>query len=572
MSLQDFRNALVARADIVEVIDRRVPLKRAGGDYMARCPFHQEKSPSFTVSPGKQFYHCFGCGAHGNAIDFLMAFHGLEFVDAMKALADEYGMTLPERDATDTRPAMDLSGLHALLERAQEFYRAQLKLGAAAIDYLKQRGLTGEVAARFGLGYAPERRHALREVFDDYTDPRLVEVGLLVEADGQRRDKFRDRIMFPIHDHQGRLVGFGGRVLGQGQPKYLNSPETPLFRKGHELYRLHQARPAIRAARRVMVVEGYMDVVALSQYGIDYAVAALGTATTPVQAQRLLRTGAQVAFCFDGDAAGRKAAWRALENVLEVLTDTSDVRFLFLPEGEDPDSFVRTHGQAALNSLLDEAEPLSRFLLRELGQRHDLSTAEGRAHLLHTARPILDRLAAPALKLTLGHEIARLAGIPDDTSMLPVTANRVIPKPLARPQPRRGAPSHVRLALRAVLNRPELARAWSGSVEWGDSDEAQALRLVLDMARSDPALATFAQISERVRGHVLETSMRNALGDLGEVDWDYEEDFMAAVRRQEQIENRLSRLQLGRGGLDALDASAQARLRRPIEPAGNVDK
>jgi DNA primase len=569
---RDFIDALLARADIVEVIDRRVPLKRAGANFMACCPFHQEKSPSFSVSPTKQFYHCFGCGAHGTAISFLMSHLGLGFVDAVKLLAEECGMTVPQ-DAASTGPSVDFAGLQSLLERAQEFYRAQLKLSPTAVDYLKSRGLTGEVAAHFGLGYAPKGRDALKQVFDDYADARLVEVGLLVEAEGQRRDKFRDRIMFPIHDHQGRLVGFGGRVLGQGEPKYLNSPETPLFRKGQELYHLHQARPAIRAARRVMVVEGYMDVVALAQYGIDYAVATLGTATTPVQAQRLLRTGAQVVFCFDGDAAGRKAAWRALENAMEVLTDTSEVHFMFLPEDEDPDSFVRARGVETLERMLGEAEPLSRFLLRELAARHDMDSAEGRARMLHAAQPLLARLSAPALKLTLRSEIASLARVRDeDVIAQPAPSNRAGARSISPPRLRQGATSQVRLALRALLNQPSLARDWAGGDPWGAGPEADALRLVLESARAEASITTYAQIAERVRGHALEPLLRQALGDLGDADWDYAEDFNAAARRLAELESSRRRLELSQSGLDGLGADAHEQLLRPPETDGNPNE
>jgi DNA primase len=319
----DFIQTLLARVDIVEVIDTYVPLKKAGANYAACCPFHSEKTPSFTVSPSKQFYHCFGCGAHGTAIGFLMEYAGKPFPEAVAALARDAGLEVPR----DERPGEaerreETRSLAALLLDAAKFYRARLKENPAAIEYLKARGLTGTIAARFGIGYAPDAWQSLAGVFARYDDPALEAAGLVVAGDaGKRYDRFRDRIMFPIHDSRGQVIGFGGRVVGGGEPKYLNSPETPLFSKGRELYGLFLGRNAIRDAGRVVVVEGYMDVVALAQHGIDYGVATLGTATTPAHVQKLFRLTDSVVYCFDGDAAGRKAAWRALETTLPVLAD-----------------------------------------------------------------------------------------------------------------------------------------------------------------------------------------------------------------------------------------------------------
>jgi DNA primase len=345
----DFIQTLLARVDIVAVIDRYVPLKKAGANFAACCPFHSEKTPSFTVSPVKQFYHCFGCGAHGTAIGFLIEYAGKSFPDAVEELARDAGLEVPSVSTSSGEArrddAVDLSGL---LLQAARFYRAALKDSERAIDYLKGRGLTGPVAARFGIGYAADDWQPLAAAFNEYQDKALETAGLVVAGEsGKRYDRFRDRIMFPIHDGSGRVIGFGGRVLDQGEPKYLNSPETPLFSKGRELYGLFQARQAIRAAGRVVVVEGYMDVVALAQHGIEYAVATLGTATTPAHALKLFRITDNVVFCFDGDDAGRRAAWRALENTLAVVADGKHARFLFLPDGEDPDDFVRRRGKAA---------------------------------------------------------------------------------------------------------------------------------------------------------------------------------------------------------------------------------
>ncbi len=414
---QSFIQDLLHRVDIVDVIDRHVKLKRAGANFSACCPFHSEKSPSFTVSPTKQFYHCFGCGAHGTAVGFLMEYSGLGFVDAVKELAQNAGMVVPEErperaEAQRRRSESDEGeNLYGIMLTAAQFYRAALKDAPQAIDYLKSRGLSGDIAKRFGVGYAPEGWQNLERAFANYQSSALMAVGLVKQnEDGRRYDIFRDRIMFPIVDVRGNVIGFGGRVLDKGEPKYLNSPETPLFEKGRELYGLYQARRAIRDAGQVIVVEGYMDVVALAQHGIEYAVATLGTATTPMHVQKLLRQTDEIVYCFDGDSAGRRAAWRALENSLGQLSDGKQVRFLFLPQGEDPDTYVRRHGKASFEQLLKDAMPLSQFLLNELSSRVDRSTAEGRARLLQEARPLVKAMVAPMLSLLLRKSLAQLTG------------------------------------------------------------------------------------------------------------------------------------------------------------------
>src|ERR1700682_770727 len=375
----DFIQTLLTRTDLVEVGDRHVPLKKAGANYTACCPFHSEKTPSFTVSPSKQFYHCFGCGAHGTAIGFLMEYAGKSFPDAVDELAREVGLEVPQAVSPVQVARREQSeDIFELLLRAAKFYRTALKEAPGAIEYLRARGLTGPVPARFGIGYAPDDWQPLSKVFADYQGKALEVAGLVIAGDGGKRyDRFRHRIMFPIHDASGRGVGFAGRVLDDGEPKYLNSPETPVFAKGRELYGLFQARPAIRAAGKVVVVEGYMDVVALAQHGVEFAVATLGTATTPTHAQKLFRVTDAVIFCFDGDEAGRRAAWRALENTLSVLADGKDARFLFLPDGEDPDDTIRQRGKAVFEALIDQATPLSDFLLNELAARHPPRSAEG---------------------------------------------------------------------------------------------------------------------------------------------------------------------------------------------------
>ena len=407
---------MLNRVDIVDLVERYVRLKKAGANFVACCPFHNEKSPSFTVSPSKQFYHCFGCGAHGNAISFVMEYQGLGYVEAVKELADSVGMKLPEFERRGDQGAAksDAEGpdLYEIMQKAEHFYREQLKGAPAAIAYLKGRGLTGVVAARFGIGYAPAGWQNLQTVFPDYAAKALRDCGLVIDGEGGRRyDRFRERIMFPILNQRGSVIGFGGRVLGDGEPKYLNSPETPLFEKGRELYGLSQARTAIREAGRVVVVEGYMDVVALAQLGIEYAVATLGTATSPTHVQKLFRQTDEIVFCFDGDAAGRRAAWHALDVSLPVLADHKSVRFLFLPAADDPDSYVRAHGKQAFEKLLAEARPLSEFFLTELRSRVDMATLEGRSRLIHEAKPLLKRIAAPALQLQLLKQVAQTSGI-----------------------------------------------------------------------------------------------------------------------------------------------------------------
>lgn len=390
-------------------------LRKGGANLLGLCPFHNEKSPSFTVSPTKQFYHCFGCGAHGSAITFLMEHTGASFPDAVRTLAASAGMTVPEENRSprqqqeSARRKAEESRHMQVLDAAQAHYLKQLRASPAAIRYLKQRGLTGEIAAHFGLGWSGTDRHGLSQVFPNYEDPTLVESGLVIESeDGRRYDRFRERIMFPIRNARGSLIGFGGRIIGKGEPKYLNSPETPLFSKGHELYGLWEARQAIRQEGQVIVVEGYMDVVGLAQQGIANAVATLGTATTPDHVKKLLRASDKVIFSFDGDGAGRRAAWRALQACLPVLRDDIAIRFLFLPSEHDPDSYVRELGAEAFRACLGEAVALSRFLLDELASRHNMTEAEGRASCLHEAKPLLAAIPECALRVQIEREMAKL--------------------------------------------------------------------------------------------------------------------------------------------------------------------
>lgn len=423
---QSFIQDLLNRVDIVDVVGKYVQLKKGGANFMGLCPFHNEKSPSFTVSPAKQFYHCFGCGAHGSAIGFLMEYSGQSYPDAVRELAQSVGLTVPEeRDrlppAQRAEQQAKSLALSDAMTRASEFYRRQLRGAPAAIQYLKGRGLTGEIAAQFGLGYAPDDWQGLEPVFGSYRDDAiagpLIEAGLLIEsekrdADGKPRryDRFRDRIMFPIRNTKGQVIGFGGRVMGQGEPKYLNSPETPLFSKGTELYGLFEARHAIRETGYVLVVEGYMDVVALAQLGFANAVATLGTACTPVHVQKLLRQTDAVVFSFDGDAAGRRAARRALEACLPYVADNKTIRFLFLPAEHDPDSYVREEGTEAFAAQVRDAMPLSRFLLQCVTEEQDLRQPEGRARAQYEAKPLLKAMPPGGLRLQIVRELAEATG------------------------------------------------------------------------------------------------------------------------------------------------------------------
>jgi DNA primase len=386
-----FLEDLLERTDIVQVIERRVELKRAGSEFQARCPFHEEKTPSFTVSPRKQFYHCFGCGAHGSAIGFLMNFEGLEFLDAVEELAKNAGMQVPRTESRDSKPR---TGLYQVMDSAAAFFQAQLRDHQPAIDYLRSRGLSGEICRDFGIGYAPDSWDALQKHLGtgDEALKLMQRGGLLSQGKGKVYDKFRGRIMFPIHDRRGRVIAFGGRAMGDDGPKYLNSPETELFHKGRELYGLYLARQRVGRLETILVVEGYTDVVALAQFGLRNAVATLGTATTPDHAGILFRAAETVIYCFDGDEAGRKAAWRALQATLPKLREGLQARFLFLPEGEDPDSLVRKQGSEAFEELLSGAQPLSDFLFDHCTAKVDMSSIDGRARLVQQAVPLLRTL------------------------------------------------------------------------------------------------------------------------------------------------------------------------------------
>ncbi len=546
---RQFIDELMLRSDIVEVIDARTPLKKAGKDYKGLCPFHQEKSPSFTVSADKQFYHCFGCGAHGTVIGFLMEYDRMSFVEAVEELARRAGMEIP-REARFAEPESS-TDLLELLREAMRFYRAQLREYQPAIEYLKRRGITGEVARDFELGYAPESWDSLVRALgnDERAREAMVRAGLAVKKEGGGYyDRFRGRVIFPIHDHRGRIVGFGGRVFDavqgstnvagnrvsreaanaqpgkvapgfergmdsaakmseatKGGPKYLNSPETPLFHKGRELYGLFRARDAIRRVGRVLVVEGYMDVVALAQFGVEYAVATLGTATTRDHLERLFRHASEVVFCFDGDRAGREAAWRALETTLESLRDGLQASFLFLPEGEDPDTLIRKEGREAFEARRGQAAPLAEFLFQTLRGKVDLGRLDGRARLVELARPLLSKIRPGVLSQMMLEKLGQLAQLDIEKLNALLRGSAEASNPERRfakgvPGPK-VPPSLMRRAVALLLQYPALAPQVPSEMDFaalGQLAGADIFEAVLEMLRSQPSLSTGA-ILERFR-------------------------------------------------------------------------
>ena len=575
-----FVQELLGRIDIVDIVETSLPLKRAGTNLVACCPFHNEKTPSFTVSPTKQFYHCFGCGAHGSAIGFLMEYNGMGYVEAVKDLAGRAGMKVPEFTPSPQEAAKQVQSeeLTELLQRAAQFYKSELKRSERAIAYLKGRGLTGDIAARFQLGFAPDGWQNLTAAFENYQAKALIDAGLVVGEEGKRYDRFRDRIMFPIINPRGQVVGFGGRVLDQSEPKYLNSPETPVFEKGRELYGLFQARQAIRDAGRIVVVEGYMDVVALAQYGIGYAVATLGTATTAWHVQKLLRQADEVVFCFDGDAAGRRAAWRALENSLSQLQDGKQVKFLLLPERDDPDSFIRREGKESFERLLAEAAiPLTGFALKELTERTDMGNAEGRAKFLQDARPLVKQVSAPILGLMLRKRVAELGGI-SQTELEDRFEFRTARREALAPQrtPRRASDPYAKL-LERVLAEPSLVKAlWPLDLPapQTESREARALFDLIAESRGLDQELTVAGAIEllRARGHG--TTVQMLMPVVLDLERLTAEELMVEVRGAvdallvQVAKSRVVQLAEGVSSPRDLSAAERALLRRA--PAGET--
>lgn len=461
---QNFIDDLLSRADIVDIVNARVPLKKKGKEYSACCPFHNEKTPSFTVSETKQFYHCFGCGAHGSALGFLMEYENLDFIDAIEALAAEYHIDVPRE--TDTglthAPQDDKQQYFEILKSVSQCFQEELKKSDIAIDYLKKRGLTGDIAAKFKIGYAPDSWQFLTEAYNSDQIKLLIATGLIVENDNKKQyDRFRGRIVFPIHDQRGRTIGFGGRIIDQGEPKYLNSPENIVFHKGLELYGLYEAKHAVKNLERIIIVEGYMDVVALAQHDINYVVAALGTATTKDQIQKTLRSVQEIIFCYDGDAAGLKAAWRALENSLPIIKDGHIVKFLFLPDKEDPDSLVRAEGKQAFEQRVDNATTLSDFLFDTLKKNLNLNTEDGKASLAKAAQPFIAKINESIFKDLLYNKLSKIIGI-----SVQQLQNRIIDlpaeetrKPINKPSSRNRQikQNSIRTAIALLLQFPELA-------------------------------------------------------------------------------------------------------------------
>ena len=563
---QDFIQSLLNRVDIVDVIDKRVPLKKAGANYQACCPFHNEKSPSFTVSPTKQFYHCFGCGAHGTAIGFLMEYAGLSYVDAIKALADQVGMQVPELAVVNPVRAQKTASLVDVMRLAEQYYRQQLKISDEAVAYLKRRGLTGEIAARFGLGYAPNGWQNLQAVFPHYTDDVLHEAGLVVVNDaGQRYDRFRERVMFPIVSQKGDVIGFGGRVLDKGEPKYLNSPETPLFQKGSELYGLFQARRSIRDAGKVIIVEGYMDVLALAQHGVGYAVATLGTATTASHIQKLLRHTEELVFCFDGDSAGQRAAWRALEHSLPMLTDSSRFGFLFLPDAHDPDSYIRAFGQAGFETMLVQSVmPLSAYLFKQIALQHDLTVDEGRSSFLKALQPLIAQVQAPNFALMLRKRAAELAQI-DMVDLATLWQIKNFRKPsfaLAR-APRPAPTSVSRKLLRMALFQPALLLQVQDELLAQHDAETQTLRALVEIAQHDPQLTTTLLI-EQARNLPCASMVEQCAAEI--MDWDADravlEDFELALTQLQGAYRQQRLLALAQKPLRDLSVAEKQELQR----------
>lgn len=583
---QSFVQELLSRVDIVDVIERYIPLKKSGANYFACCPFHGEKSASFSVSPSKQFYHCFGCGVHGSALGFLMEYSGLGFVDAVKELAAQVGLQVPD-DGRSTGPQDDGSErLYEAMSLAARFYHDQLKPTRRAVDYLKRRGLSGEIAARFGLGYAPDDWQALQKVFPDYQAKILAEAGLVIDNDqGRRYDRFRDRIVFPIHDRRGRVIAFGGRILDKGEPKYLNSPETPLFEKGRELYGLYLAQKPIRDESFAVVVEGYMDVVALAQFGIANAVATLGTATTPQHVHTLLRQTDRIVFCFDGDAAGRRAAWRALENALESLRDDATLAFLFLPAEHDPDSFVRAEGTDAFRKAATGAKPLARFLIEELRSRHDMDAAEGRAAFVHEAAPLVTRIAAPLLRLQVIKMVAEESGLTQEEvehafgviaanprhgrqrAPQPAPPPEDAPRPAfqgkrrsgglagMRPAGRRKPPSTAATLLRLIMQHPAWAARMPVDLVPSDSAEGLALIAIIDMMSLGEPIPPggLGALIERFRDTPHSETLSRVAAEL--VDAEFDESIVETL-----FEDSLRKLHA-----DSLSAEIEALLRHDRE-------
>ncbi|OXX29042.1 DNA primase [Vibrio sp. V08_P9A1T1] len=547
---RSFIDDLLARLDIVDIIDARVKLKKKGKNYGACCPFHNEKTPSFSVSQEKQFYHCFGCGVHGNAIDFMMEYERLEFVEAIEELASFVGLEVPREQRSSghfsSAPkanSEEKRTLYDLMGSIAQFYRNQLKVpgNRHAIEYLKDRGLSGEIVQKFGIGYIADEWDLVRKNFGQQQESQemLLTGGMLIENDkGNRYDRFRGRIMFPIRDRRGRVIGFGGRVTGDGTPKYLNSPETPIFHKGKELYGLYDVMQAYREPPQILVVEGYMDVVALAQYGVDYSVASLGTSTTGDHLQLLFRQTNTVVCCYDGDRAGREAAWRALENALSYLKSGNILKFLFLPDGEDPDSYIRTHGKAAFEQLVQDAEPLSKYLFTNLLSQVDVGNNEGKAALEALALPLINKVPDTSLQAQLLKILGQKTGIYKKPSLPESDKHRSQPHKELKRTP-------MREVIALLIQNPSYAEMVPdiSSVQSLPIPGLSLLIEVLENCQAYPNITT-GQLLEHWRGNKNETLLsRLASWEIPLVEDNQEELFLDSLDKilaqciEKQIEN-----------------------------------
>jgi DNA primase len=510
---RQFIDDLLARTDIVDLIDKHVPLKKAGKNYQACCPFHTEKSPSFTVSDDKQFYHCFGCGAHGNAISFIMEYERLDFIDAIEELASQLNLEVPREENKQTpaqKQQQQLASLqkqddYQLMEKISRFYQQQLKVSPdkdMVISYLKNRGLTGQIVKTFGIGYIDDSWDGVMKVFakNQSLTKQLVDLGMAIKGEKQRPyDRFRGRIMFPIRDKRGRVIGFGGRIINDGTPKYLNSPETRIYHKGQELYGLYEAKQANKNLTRLVVVEGYMDVVALAQHGVNYAVASLGTATTEEQLQTLFRTVKEVICCYDGDRAGRDAAWRAMDNALPLIRDGYTLKFVFLPDGEDPDSLIRAQGKAAFETLLSQAKPLSKFLFEHLLAQVDINSLEGKASLIDLFQPYLKKLPESVLKTAILTELANNFGTGNEQQLAKLSqASKHANKFTKIKIDTKITP--VRMAIALLLEQPQLANEINSPAALAKIEVKGVSLLVelLELCKANPNINS-AQILEHYR-------------------------------------------------------------------------
>lgn len=578
---ESFIQELLSRADIVELIDSYVPLRKAGANYAACCPFHSEKTPSFTVSPTKQFYHCFGCGEHGTAIGFLMEYSGMNYVEAIRELAARLGMIVPEETSNRPFAGPKVGNLVEVMGKAAEYYYAQLKASPRAVEYLKQRGISGQIAKRFNIGYAPDGWQNLQTAFSDYAAEALQQAGLVIKNEqGRLYDRFRDRVMIPIINQKNEVIAFGGRILDSGEPKYLNSPETPIFEKGRELFGLPQARTAIREKNTAIVVEGYMDVIALAQHNVENAVATLGTATSATHIQKLMRLVDRVIFCFDGDQAGQKAAWRALENSLEILHEHKHIGFVFLPQNDDPDDFIRKNGTPAFEKLMLQATPLSDFLVQELSSRGDMNTIEGRSLLVSEAKPLLSRLQSTILRLQLVKRVAQISGFSQEE------VERLCGfKPVFTAAPahiRAQPPSLLNKLMRLLMQKPVLAGQLPLEALPEETTAATAIaqfcRIVLSYGENVPE---YALLQERLRGSDAEHYFSETAAQMLNNDFDEEQidsEFSGAIEKlvEQHQRRKFQRLQkkaqqLGVAGLSGDEKQDYLRLLGTQSGSANVD-